>query len=62
MKNLKEQIIERLKKDGADIVRFGNIERMSDSAILKIMPETKTVICAAFRQLRGARRGIEEGS
>lgn len=62
MKNLKEQIIERLKKDGADIVRFGNIERMSDSAILRIMPETKTVICAAFRQLRGARRGIEEGS
>ena len=62
MKNLKEKIIEQLKKDGADIVCFGSIGRMKDSAPAKIMPETKTVICAAFRQLRGARRGIEEGS
>ena len=62
MKNLKEKIIEQLKKDGADIVCFGSIGRMKDSAPVKIMPETKTVICAAFRQLRGARRGIEEGS
>ncbi len=62
MKNLKEQIIERFKKDGADIVRFASIDRMKDSAPKRIMPEAKTVICAAFRQLRGARRGIEEGS
>ncbi len=62
MKNLKEQIIERFKKDGADIVRFGSIDRMKYSAPKRIMPEAKTVICAAFRQLRGARRGIEEGS
>jgi len=62
MKDLKERIIERLKADGADIVCFGDARKMKDPAPLKIMPEAKTVICAAFRQLRGARRGIEEGS
>lgn len=62
MKTLKEKIVKRFLLDGADIVKFGNIERMGDPAVRRIMPETKTVICAAFRQLRGARRGIEEGS
>ncbi|MBQ6534337.1 MAG: 4Fe-4S binding protein [Opitutales bacterium] len=62
MKDLREKIIERLKSDGADIVRFGDARKMKDGAPLKIMPEAKTAICAAFRQLRGARRGIEEGS
>ena len=62
MKDLKETLIKRLKSDGADIVKFGGIGQMKDPSIFRIMPETKTVICAAFRQLRGARRGIEEGS
>ena len=62
MKNLKQKVEEQFLKDGADIVRFGNASRFADKKILEIMPSAETVICAAFRQLRGARRGIEEGS
>ena len=62
MKTLKEDIVRLFQKCGADIVRFGAAEKCKDPAVLKLMPEAKTVICAAFRQLRGARRGIEEGS
>ena len=62
MKTLKEEIVGLFQKCGADIVRFGAAEACKDPAVLKLMPEAKTVICAAFRQLRGARRGIEEGS
>ena len=62
MNTLKDKIIERFRKFGADLVRFGSVEQCPDPAIPLLMPETKTVICAAFRQLRGARRGIEEGS
>ena len=62
MTTLKEEIVGLFQKCGADIVRFGAAEACKDPAVLKLMPEAKTVICAAFRQLRGARRGIEEGS
>ena len=62
MTSLKEQLQERLRLDGADIIRFGNAERFRDPAVRKVYPECKTVIGLAFRQLRGARRGIEEGS
>lgn len=62
MKTLKEQIAGIMKAEGADLVRFGNIERFRDRTALKLMPEVRTVVCAAFRQLRGSRRGIEEGS
>lgn len=61
-KTLKEQIVDLFRRCGADLVRFGNVERCGDPAIKTIFPQTKTVICAAFRQLRGSRRGIEEGS
>ena len=59
---LKEQIVDLFRRCGADLVRFGNVERCGDPAVRTIFPQTKTVICAAFRQLRGSRRGIEEGS
>ncbi|MDO5582419.1 MAG: hypothetical protein Q4G69_14950 [Planctomycetia bacterium] len=62
MNTLKEKLLDRLNKDGADIVRFGNADRFRDPAVRKLFPEAKTVIGIAFRQLRGARRGIEEGS
>jgi len=62
MNTLKEKIISRFVKFGADLVRFGSAERCSDPTVRLLMPEVRTVICAAFRQLRGARRGIEEGS
>ena len=59
---LKEELVEVFRKNGADLVRFGNVERFEDQAVREIFPGTKTVIGAAFRVLRGARRGIEEGS
>jgi len=60
---MKQRIIDIAKANGADIVKFAPIERFEkDSPILKIMPETKTVIGMAFRVLRGIYRGIEEGS
>ena len=60
---MREKIIELAKANGADIVGFAPASRFgSDSPILKIMPETKTVIGLAFRVLRGTYRGIEEGS
>ena len=62
MKELKEKLIAALKKSAADLVCCGNIDRMRDPAVKKLFPEAKTVICVAFRQLRGTRRGIEEGT
>ena len=60
---MKNKIIELAKKCSADIVGFAPASRFSkDDAIFKILPETKTVIGLAFRVLRGAYRGIEEGS
>jgi ferredoxin len=35
---------------------------MRDEGVKKLFPDAKTVICVLFRQLRGTRRGIEEGS
>lgn len=61
--SLKEDIIALAKKQGADIVGFAPVGRFDkDDEILKIMPETKTVIGFAFRVLRGIYRGVEEGT
>ena len=62
MTQLKQQLADALIAEGADLVRCGNVKRFHDPAILKLMPNAKTVVCAAFRQLRGSRRGIEEGT
>ena len=60
---MKEQIISLAKANGADLVGFAPASRFaSDDPIFKIYPETKTVICFAFRVLRGNYRSIEEGS
>ena len=60
---MKERIIELCRKCGADLVGFAPIERFpEDSAVHKLMPDAKTVIGLGFRVLRGAYRGIEEGS
>ena len=60
---MRDAIIKIAKENGADIVGFAPAERFDrDSAVFKIMPETKTVIGLAFRVLRGIYRGIEEGS
>lgn len=62
MKALKEKLIAELKKCGTDLVRCGRADDMRDEGVKKLFPEAKTVICVLFRQLRGTRRGIEEGS
>ena len=60
---MRERIVELCKKWGADIVGFAPISRFPEnSAVRKLMPEAKTVIGLGFRVLRGAYRGIEEGS
>ena len=60
---MRERIVELCKKWGADLVGFAPVERFpEDSAVRKLMPEAKTVIGLGFRVLRGAYRGIEEGS
>ena len=60
---MKERIIELCRKCGADLVGFAPIERFpEDSAVRKLMPDARTVIGLGFRVLRGAYRGIEEGS
>ena len=60
---MKEKLIELCKGWGADLVGFAPIDRFpEDSAVRKLLPEAKTVIGLGFRVLRGAYRGIEEGS
>ena len=60
---MKQAIIESCKKWGADLIGFAPIERFPEtSAVHKLMPEAQTVIGLGFRVLRGAYRGIEEGS
>lgn len=61
--SLKQEIITLAKQNWADKVGFASANRFDASdAIFKIMPEVKTVICLAFRLLRGMYRGIEEGT
>ena len=62
MKELKAKVTAAMTAAGADIVVCGNVDRFRDPAVKKLFPETKTVICAAFRQLRGSRRGVEDGT
>ena len=60
---MKNKIIDLCKKWGAHLVGFAPVSRFpEDSAVHKLMPEAKTVIGLGFRVLRGAYRGIEEGS
>lgn len=59
---MKQEIIDCLKRHGADIVGFAPVDRFTDGLPQRIMPETVTVIGAAFRVLRGSHRGIEEGT
>ncbi|MBR5527626.1 MAG: hypothetical protein IKV97_01390 [Clostridia bacterium] len=60
---MKERFCELAKVCGADIIGFASSGRFEkDSPIFRLMPDAKTVIGLAFRVLRGAYRGIEEGS
>ncbi len=62
MNTLKEKIVACARKYEADIISFGSVRRFTDTEVPKIFPGTKTVVCLAFRVLRGVYRGIEEGT
>ena len=48
---------------GPDIIGIAPASRFdADDPIFKILPETKSVICLAYRIPRGVQRGIEEGT
>ena len=60
---MREEIIRKCREWGADLVGFSPIDRFSqESVVRRLLPEAKTVIGLGFRVLRGAYRGIEEGS
>lgn len=60
--SLRDKIIACAKQFEADIVCFGGAERFKNTRVMDIFPETKTVICMAFRVARGVYRGVEEGT
>ena len=60
---MRDRIVELCQKWGADLVGFAPISRFPESSTIhRLMPGAKTVIGLGFRVLRGAYRGIEEGS
>lgn len=60
---MKETFLKLAENLSVDIVGFSPASRFAkENAIFKIYPDTKTVIGLAFRVLRGAYRGLEEGS
>ena len=57
--------INELKKMtfGPDAIGIAPADRFDkNDPIFKILPETKSIICLSYRILRGAHRGIEEGT
>ncbi len=60
---MRNKIIELAGRYDVDVVGFAPASRFAaDDAVFKVFPETKTVIGLGFRVLRGAYRGIEEGT
>lgn len=60
---MRDIITEIAKKHDADVITFTPASQFpKDDAIFKIFPEVKTVIALGFRVLRGAYRGVEEGT
>ena len=48
---------------GPDMIGIAHANRFDkEDPIFKILPETKSVICLAYRILRGTHRGVEEGT
>jgi len=59
---LTRAVIARAKTFDADLIAVGGAERFRDTCAGEICPGLKSVICIAFRVLRGSHRGIEEGT
>jgi len=61
--SFKEKLIACAKAEAADLVGFAPASRFpAEDPIFRIFPEVRTVICLAFRVLRGVYRGVEEGT
>ncbi len=59
---LTQRVVAVAKQFDADIVAIGGGSRFKGTAAMDIYPDLKSVICIAYRVLRGSRRGIEEGT
>ena len=60
---MRDLIIECAKKYDADVVTFTSANEIpEDNKVFDIFPDVKTVIGLGFRVLRGAYRGVEEGT
>ena len=59
---LTQTVVACAKKYDADLVAIGSADRFEGSNVFDIYPETRSVICIAYRVLRGSHRGIEEGT
>ena len=63
MENLKKRLFEQAKECGADLMGIAPAERFAkDDPIFRIYPQVKSVVCLAFRCLRGSYRCTEEGT
>ena len=59
---LTQLVCQTAKIFDADLVAIGGAERFQGTTAMEIFPGLKSVVCIAYRVLRGSRRGIEEGS
>ena len=55
-------VVARAREFDADLVAIGGAERFRDTCAAEICPGLQSVVCVAYRVLRGSRRGIEEGT
>ena len=55
-------VVARAREFDADLVAIGDAERFRDTCAAEICPGLQSVVCVAYRVLRGSRRGIEEGT
>ena len=59
---LTQNVVACAKKFDADLVAIGSADRFEGTNVFEIYPDVKSVICIAYRVLRGSHRGIEEGT
>lgn len=60
---LKEEIVALARKNWVDLVSVAPASRFDrEDPVFRIMPEVRSVICFGYGLLRGAFRGIEEGT
>ena len=61
-RELTQAVVACAKEFDADLVAIGSADRFDGTNVFDIYPDVKSVICIAYRVLRGSHRGIEEGT